>query len=93
MLQAILKSRLEKDEMFADIPIYLTHTYLLSDDDNKDFNPCGVRPFRLLMLNFAHCDIKVGIIVGDIQTRVDLLYKSLENSNLIKVVSQSKLSD
>ena len=65
----------------------MTHTYLLSEDDPEDYNPCGLRPVRYLMLNFEEVDLQVGIIVGDIVTRVDLLYKALEGSQLLQLLA------
>ena len=58
--------------MFADTPVYLTHTSL-----RDDLGAIGTVPFRYLMFNLPG-KIQVGIL-ADITTRLDLVFKALQN--------------
>ena len=91
LLHLVLKSFLGKEKgiEFAEVPIYMTHTFLLSDDDYEDYNPCGVRPIRYCMLNFEEFDLQAGVLVDDISTRIDLLHLSLQNSELMKLLTKN----
>ena len=67
--------------MFADTPVYLTHTSL-----RDDLGAIGTVPFRFLMFNLQN-NIQVGIL-ADITTRLDLVYKSIKDpkvSQLLKL--------
>ena len=67
--------------LFADTPVHLTHTALIADESAfKDLSPIGRQPYRFLSFALSH-GLTVGIL-GDIETRVDLLYKALSGVKL-----------
>ena len=62
--------------------MHLTHTALLPEENNafKDLSPIGKQPYRLL--SFAlQSNITVAVL-GDIETRIDLVYKALDGLNV-----------
>ncbi len=61
--------------------MYLTHTALVGDESVfKDLSPIGRQPYRFLSFKQSH-GLSVGIL-GDIETRVDLLYVALSGLKL-----------
>ena len=67
--------------IFADTPVHLTHTALVEEESAlKDLSPIGRQPYRFLI--FA---LPLGLsvaVLGDIETRIDLIYKALIGYNL-----------
>ena len=72
LLGFIIQSKANEDVLFADVPVYLTHTSLVND-----LKAIGKVPFRYLTFNLPN-NIQVGII-ADIYTRLDLVFKALQN--------------
>ena len=88
MLQILMQAQLsEEGVLFADVPVYFTHTFMLSEDDPEGFNPSGVRPFRYFMLSFSEFNLQVGVVVGDITTRADLMHKAIAKSPLLPLLA------
>ena len=78
LLGLIIQSKADEGLIFADTPVYLSHTSL-----TNDLSAIGKIPFRFLMFNLPN-SIQVGII-ADIYTRLDLIFKALQNP----IVSQT----
>ena len=72
LLGILAQTYAESDLIFSDIPVYLTHTSLVSE-----LTAIGKVPFRYLIFNLPN-SIQVGLI-ADIYTRLDLVSKALMN--------------
>jgi len=62
--------------------VHLTHTALLAEESVafKDLSPIGKQPYRFLTFALSS-GLSVGVL-GDIETRIDLVYKALEGANV-----------
>ena len=76
----------QKNMIFADTPVHLTHTALLAEENVafKDLSPIGKQPYRFMAFNLPN-HLSVGVL-GDIETRIDLVYKALEGGQLSQVL-------